>query len=279
MHQIKRPRQIPIGEDGSDPTARPTQLPVRQLAAEGDTTTKNVLTKSISKPLKRQIIALIARHRSELAHPDLASDHNFPTLPGSHLNLKNTHPVLQLVRSIMHVFSLDKSINLEARYLRKELLAFFEIKEFSAQARFENPSSSLKLEQLICEHCTMARDLDLCRDEDVLPETATKDSEPVARAWACTTCGQQYDRLAIEERLIGRVQKVLVEWQTQDLKCGKCKSIRVNDFMEHCGCSGVWVGTVNREDVVGKLRVLERVSKAYKLRMLEGVMEDVLARL
>ena len=179
----------------------------------------------------------------------------------------------------MHVFSLDKSINLEARYLRKELLAFFEVKEFSAQARFENPSSSLRLEQLICEHCTMARDLDLCRDQGLLPGTATNGSEPVAKAWACTTCDHEYDRLAIEERLIGRVQKALVEWHTQDLKCGKCKKIRVNDFMEHCGCSGVWVGTVDREDVVRKLRVLERVSKIYKLKMLEGVVGDVLARL
>lgn len=279
MHHIKRPRQMPIGDADSDSTARPTQLPVRQFAADDDTTSKEVLTKAISKPLKRQIIALIARFRSELAHPDLASDHSFPILPGSHLNFKDTNPVLQLVKSIMHVFSLDKSINLEARYLRKELLALFEIKEFSAQARFENPSSSLKLEQLICEQCTMARDLDLCRDEDVLPETASKDSEPAAKAWACTTCGHQYDRLAIEEGLIGRVQKALVEWQTQDLKCAKCRKIRVNDFMEHCGCSGVWVGTADRDDVVRKLRVLERVSKVYKLKMLEGVIDGVLARL
>ena len=279
MHHVKRPRQLPIGDGDSDFIARPTQLPVRQLAAADDMSSREVLTKSISKPLKRQIIALIARYRSELAHPDLASDHHFPSLPGSHLNFKDTHPVFQLVKSIMHVFSLDKSINLEARYLRKELLALFEVKEFSAQARFENPSSSLKLEQLICEQCTMARDLDLCRDEDVLPEMATKDSEPAAKAWACTTCGHAYDRLAIEERLIGRVQKALVEWQTQDLKCAKCRKIRVNDFMEHCGCSGVWVGTVDRDDVVGKLRVLERVSKIYKLKMLEGVMEDVLVRI
>ena len=279
MHQIKRPRQIPIGYDEPDTTPRPTQLPVRQIAAGDDTTSKDILTKSISKPLKRQIIALLSRYRSELAHPTFATDHSFPVLPGSHLNLNNTHPVLQLVKSIMHVFSLDKSINLEARYLRKELLAFFEIKEFSPQARFENPSSSLKLEQLICEHCTMARDLDLCRDEDILPEPATERSAPTARAWACTTCGHEYDRLAIEERLIARVQKVIVQWQTQDLKCKKCKKIRVNDFMEHCGCSGEWVGTMDRDGVEKGLRVLERVSGFYTLKMLGGVVGDVLARL
>ncbi len=279
MHQLKRPRQIPIGTDSSpNPTPRPTQLPVRNLTQDDDPTIKDreLLTNSISKPLKRQILTLISRLRSELAHPSLALDHTFPLLPGSHLSL--TNPVLQLVKSLMHVFSLDKTITLEARYLRKELLAFFEIKEFSPQARFENPSSSLKLEQLICDHCTMTRDLDLCRDEDVLPDTSNN-TTTTTKAWACTTCGHEYDRLAIEERLIGRVQKVLVEWQTQDLKCGKCRRVRVNDFMEHCGCSGEWVGSGGKEEVRGRLMVMERVAGFYGLRMLGGVVKDVLGRL
>ena len=283
MHQIKRPREVPIGNGSRPPTPRATQLPVRQLTStqEDETTTsKEVLTKTISKPIKRQILTLISRYRSELAHPTLASDHTFPILPGSHLKLDNTHPVLQLVKSIMHVFSLDKSINLEARYLRKELLSFFEIKEFSPQARFENPSQSLKLEQLICENCTMSRDLDLCRDEDVLPNPTNGDGASAPpKAWACTTCGHEYDRLAIEEKLIARIQKMIVEWQTQDLKCKKCRTIRVNDFMEHCGCSGEWVATVDREVMVRRVRVLEGVSGFYGLRMLAGVVGDFLRRL
>ena len=281
MHQIKRPRQVPIGSDDTlIATPRLTQLPVHALTQDEETSSKDILTKTISKPLKRKIVTLVSRYRAELAHPTFTGDYTFPVLPGSHINLSNTHPVLQLVKSIMHVFSLDKSINLEARYLRKELLALFEIKEFSAQARFENPSSSLKIEQLICEHCTMARDLDLCRDEDVLPDPDLANaSAPVARAWACTTCGHEYDRLAIEERLIGRVQKVLVEWQTQDLKCRKCRKIRVNDFMEHCGCSGQWMGTVDRDDVVRTLRILDRAAGFHGLKMLGGVVGDILGRI
>ena len=281
MHHIKCPREVPIGGNDSNATTRSTQLPVRQLTADhgDDTRSKDVLSKSISKPLKRQIIALLSRYRSELVHPTLAADHAFPVLAGSHISLHNTHPIIQLVKSIMHVFSLDKSINFEARYLRRDLLAFFEIKEFSPQARFENPSSSLKLEQLICEQCTMARDVDLCRNEDISPDPTTDESKTTPKVWACTTCGHEYNRLAIEERLIGMVQKVLVEWQTQDLKCKKCKKIRVNDFMEHCGCGGEWVGSVDREATVKGLRVLERVSGFYGLKMLDGVVGGVLAGL
>jgi len=279
MHNLKRPRQL-LSSASPNSTPRPTQLPVRPLASDDDDDTndlnKGIFTRSICKPLKRQILSLLSRYRSELAHPTLAGDHSFPLVPGSHLNLENTHPVLQLVKSIMHVFSLDKTIAMEARLLRKDLLAFFEIREFSPQARFENPSSSLKLEQLSCDHCTMARDLDLCRDEDVLPPSGPPTEAASKATWKCNTCNCEYDRLTIEERLIARVQRVLVEWQTQDLQCGKCRKIRVNDFMEHCGCSGQWVASVDRSRVVREMKVLERVAASYGLRMLGQVVGEVL---
>ena len=72
---------------------------------------------------------------------------------------------------------------------------------------------------------------------------------------------------------------MLVAWTTQDLKCVKCRCIRVNDFMEHCGCSGEWVGTVKREEVVRKLDVFRNVSAFYGLRMLGDVVEGVFAGL
>ena len=288
MHQLKRPCELPNNKDVQilDRTARPTQLPVRELSSQDhddeDPRNNDLLTKSIAKPLKRQILSLISRYRSELAHPTLAADHDFPLLPGSHLKLTHAHPVLQLVKSIMHILLLDRTIQIEARFLRKELLAFFEIKEFSAQARFENPSSSLKLEQLFCENCAMARDLDLCRDEDILPPPQFPNKPPAhpessQRPWACPTCGHEYNRLAIEETLIARVQKMLVQWQTQDLKCAKCGKLRVNDFMDHCACGGEWAGTVERNAVLKHLRVLDSVAGGYGLRMLGGVVSDILA--
>ena len=299
MHQIKRPHQTPIGEDASTP--RPTQLPFRSLtqipeSSASSTSPTTLLTKSISKPLKKNILTLLSRHRQEVAHPSLAADHIFPQLPGSHLDLSNTNPVLQLVKNIMHVFSLDKSINLEARLLRSELLKFFEIREFSPQARWENPSSSLRIEGLVCDFCTMTRSLDLCRDEDLLPDPATSSSSSVAAAltsdtadaassprhqkpWLCSTCHHPYDRLAIEESLIARVQKSIVEWHTQDLKCKKCKGVRINDFMEHCACGGEWVGTVDRDGVVKFLRCADGVARGYGLRMLGEVVGNVLGGL
>jgi DNA polymerase epsilon subunit 1 len=271
MHKLKRPSVL--GDGGMDTTPRPTQLPVRALG--DDKEDKIILGKEFEKPLKRQIAGLIRRQKEEMLHPELASDYTFPVLPGSHLKFGN--PALQLVKSLMQVLSLDKNITLEARLLRKELLALFEVREFSNEARFENPSESLKITQVICDNCTMARDLDFCRDEDLIPDVS--DPDPASRPWQCNFCHAEYSRMDIEERLISNVEAVVSEWCTQDLKCVKCGGIRVNDFMEHCSCSGEWGGTVKKEDVKKKLAVYRNVGSFYGLRMLGDVVEGVWAGL
>ena len=167
MHLRKRPAGAM-----ANGTPRPTQLPVHAAVfdAEKDdqTTPGNVLAKSFSKPLQKQIAALIKRQRTEALHEDLAQDWTFPPQPGSHLTLQN--PVLELVKALMQVLSLDKTITLEARLLRKELLHLFEIREFSADGAFVNPSTSLCVRQLSCAECCVPRDIDLCREGDIAAE-------------------------------------------------------------------------------------------------------------
>ncbi|MCJ1477103.1 DNA polymerase epsilon catalytic subunit [Lambiella insularis] len=282
MQGLKRPR---LSSSQKDSTPRLTQLPInRNLSSEDDdspsTASTDALSRSIAKPLKRHILVLLSRHRAEIAHPSLAADHIYPFLPGSHLpHYSTSSPVLQLVKSLMHIFALDKSLNLEVRSLRKDLLALFEVREFSAEGRFENPSASLRIEGVVCAECTGVRDLELCRDEDLLPAAPAAGGDvaaPQTKPWLCPHCHAEYPRLALEERLIGRVQMMLVRWATQDVKCAKCRGVRVNEFMEHCGCSGVWVGTVDREALVRELRVMARVAGGYGLRMLGEVVEGVL---
>lgn len=240
----------------------------------GESENKNILGKGFGKSLKRQITGLIRKQKDEILHPDLSSDYNFPILPGSHLNLSN--PVLELVKSLMQILSLDNSIMLEARLLRKELLALFDIREFSKEANFQNPSQSLKLPQVICENCTLSRDLDFCRDEDLISSRSIEKENPNNNyTWKCSFCGVEYDRLAIEERLISLVHGIYTEWCGQDLKCVKCGTLRINDFMEHCTCSGSWSETLQKDKVVTKLEVLYRVANLYDLKMLADVLSNI----
>lgn len=269
MHARKRPAGLVNG------TPRPTQLPIHasilNSEKEDQTTPGNVLAKSFSKPLQKQIAALIKRQRTEAMHEDLVQDWTFPSMPGSHLDLQN--PVLELVKSIMQVLSLDKTITLEARLLRKELLHLFEIREFSPAGAFANPSTSLRVPQLSCPECCVPKDLDLCRDDSLgLPSDGGNEHVLVAK---CDNeqCGAMFSRLQIEERLLADVQRLAVQWMTQDLKCKKCARIRTNEFMEHCACAGEWVGTVRREEVRKVLKVYGQVAAFYGLRMLESVVE------
>lgn len=262
MHKLKRP-------ENNDPNSTPrlTQLPNRNQEPNDDT--QIILGKAFEKPMKKVIVGLINQQKRELMHPELAEDYSFPSLPGSHLSLRN--PILELVKSITQVLSLDKNITLEARLLRKELLALFEIREFSKEGAFTNPSESLKLLQVSCDSCTMARDLDLCRDEDLFGSPG----ENGGQSWHCGFCNSEYDRVSIEERLLAMVEGWTTEWASQDLKCERCGALRVNDFMEHCTCSGEWKEVLSRDEVVRKLAVMKRVAQYYGLKMLGNVVEGL----
>lgn len=272
MHGLKRPPR----DDSSTP--RLTQLPARPKDEENEEIT-TILADRYSKPLKKQISGLIRRQRDELLHPELASDYVFPELPGVLVdpNDDRRNPALELVKLLMQVLSLSKQTAFETRLLRRELLALFEVREFSKEGRFENPSASLKLPELTCNACCLIRDLDLCRDGDILPEPGASGGR-IVKPWRCPFCQTEYDRLAQEEILIGQVQGLVVAWQTQDLKCGKCGGLKVSEFMEHCSCSGPWEATVNRKEVEKKLRVLASAAKFHGLKLLEGVAEEVLQR-
>lgn len=255
MHKRKRPRDV-----GGIPRA--TQLPFQNLTQEnaGDETT--VLKEVYAPGLKKQVQQLVRRQKAEMLHPELESDYKFPSLPGSHLHPQN--PVLELVKTIMQVLSLDKSINLEVRLLRKDLLALFEVREFSSEGQFINPSTSLKVAQLVCTECSMVRDLDLCRDDDGIVAGEGNEQQP---QWSCSGCEHAYSRLEIQERLVADVQRAVMRWCSQDLKCAKCARLRVNDFMEHCSCAGEWVGTIKREDIMKTLRVYKRLAQFYDFTM------------
>jgi DNA polymerase epsilon subunit 1 len=277
MHELKKPQSL--DPDSSAPRA--TQLQFKSITEDAhdpdDPSTS--LPKEFTKALSKQISALVRRQQHEILHPDLAADYIFPELPGSHLKLEN--PALQLVKSIMQVLSLDRTLNLSARQLRSNLLALFDVREFSATAAFSNPSATFVVKNIVCDECCAVRDLDLCRDADVLPPTNTTENQATSHIpkvlpkWRCGTCDAELNRLLIEERLVGRIQAMLTQWVTQDLKCAKCKRLRVNEFMEHCACAGEWIGTsLTRDEVLKRLEVAGNVAKWYTLGMLEEVVRE-----
>jgi len=278
MHRRKRPTGDGVGDHIAPP--RPTQLPPHTSHSESDdqTVAGSLLTTSFSKPLQKHIAHLLRRQRTEALHADLVTDWHFPSLPGSHLP-PPVNPVLELVKSVMQVLSLDKTITLEARMLRRNLLRLFEIREFAAEAAFANPSASLVVREVSCGECCATRDIDLCRD-DALTAPTSRDDESDGAAFIprCEACSTPLDRLALEERLLGDVQRLVAQWATQDLKCAKCGRVRTNEFLEHCACAGEWTTMGRTEEVLRVVRVYGGVAGFYGLRMLAGVVEGILER-
>lgn len=277
--EIMHGQKHALSNTGELSTPRPTMLlPRKKKDDEDDDEPKIVLGKDFQKPLRKQIAQLVRRQHESMIHPELEVDFEFPKLPGAIKTLKN--PALQLIRSLTAVFGLVKEINIEARMLRKDLLHLLDVKEFSRDGVFENPSESLKFSQVICHECTMPRDLDLCKHEDLMPEVLPRTADSAGarkdRAWKCSYCNCEYDRLAFEERMIGQLHLLLTQYSTQDLKCSKCSQLKENEFEEHCKCAGQWATTVDREAVVRKLAVYKSAAEFYGFGMLEDVARGVL---
>ncbi|EPS44616.1 hypothetical protein H072_1405 [Dactylellina haptotyla CBS 200.50] len=264
LHGFKHPEN----SAGADSTPRLTQIPGNVNGEDKDGVSDIVnLPKEFVKPLKKHIGQIIRRQHDLILHPDHAGEFEFPHLPGT--KLASSNAALELVKALSAVFALPRDLMLSTRQLRKDLLHMFDIKEFSKEGAFENSTDSLRFEQVICQNCTMSRDLDFCRDEDLLPELDADGKPSKERAWKCFNCHHEYDRLALQERMVAEVEEMLIRYSTQDLVCGKCRKVKTSDFQEHCSCSGVWKLTVSKEDTMARLKVYRSVAEYYSLQMLE----------
>ncbi|EGW34100.1 DNA-directed DNA polymerase epsilon, catalytic subunit A [Spathaspora passalidarum NRRL Y-27907] len=212
------------------------------------------------RPLEKRMEKLYRRQNEAILNPEFKKEYEFPKLVGSHLHLRN--PALELVKFLCAIFALSQKRNIEVRLLRKELLQLFDIKEFSKEASFRNPSASLKLPHVICDYCNYVRDIDLCREEEI-------------NIWHCVQCHKPYNKIAIEEEIIAQFNKTLTKFYNQDLKCSKCNQIRAGNLDLFCKCSGNWTETVSHHDVEKKLMVFENVASVFNLQLLKGLIEEL----
>lgn len=211
------------------------------------------------KPLQKRIEKLYRRQNESILNPEMSQEYEFPLLPGSHLHMRN--PALELVKSLCSVFGLSKRRSIEVRMLRKDLLGIMEIKEFSNESMFSNPSASLIVSSVICDYCNFLRDVDFCRDEE-------KD------IWSCVNCNRAYNKVSMEEELIVQCNRLVSKYLTQDLKCSRCHLIKGDNMSEFCKCSGNWAETVKFQDVEHRIRVFKNVATVYGLKMLLGLIEE-----
>ncbi|KAI8052820.1 hypothetical protein BDF22DRAFT_633316 [Syncephalis plumigaleata] len=207
------------------------------------------------------------------------SDYTFPVQLGTWREQR--HPALEFVLSICHVLALETEASHEVRVLRRNLLALLKIGEFSNESRFEDPCTSVRLTQVICNYCHTCSDIDLCRDpHPVIADNNSSSSngdgtsDSVMIVWQCRSCQQPLDKSILEDQLIQLVERRVRAYQLQDLRCKRCRWIKENHLAPTCtNCAGSYelAGQPTRKTLVQQLRIFYRLANLQKLTRLADV--------
>ncbi|TPX34056.1 DNA-directed DNA polymerase [Synchytrium microbalum] len=228
----------------------------------------------ISMTLKRELIQAVPELQREYhsarmsGDADLVASWEFPILPGSHIELKK--PLLEFIKSVCAVLSLEPVIEREVRHLRRDLLTLVGEREFADSSNFINPCEAFRLPGVMCYYCCSTRNLDLTRDPDLLPIVAD-DGRITRDQWLCPHCRAEYDKASIEQQLVDIVQRRLTFWQLQDLKCTKCRQIKGSNMRRYCACSGEFVTVYSKEDFRRRMHVFSNIAKFHRMDFLDNV--------
>lgn len=184
----------------------------------------------------------------------------FPKLAGSHLVM--TDPALEFIKQVCAVLALDNRVQHNVMVMRKNLLKLVHVREFSAEAAFEDPCRSFTLPNVICSYCNDCRDLDLCRDAALLEHD-----------WRCVvpSCGQPYDRAWIENALLQIVRQRERLYHLQDLVCVKCRQVKSSHLADQCQCAGAFKNTTSPAVFEKELQVFLNIAKYHGFELLEEV--------
>ncbi|EGG20436.1 putative DNA polymerase epsilon subunit A [Cavenderia fasciculata] len=192
--------------------------------------------------------------------------HLFPSLPGSHLSM--TNPSLEFVKFVCHTLSLDRSLYSNVQRLRKNLMKMINIREFSDEAKFNDPCLSFVMPDVICPTCYNCRDLDLLREDHSSTDGTSK--------LACSACHNPYNRSLIESVLVETVQRRSLSYHLQDFKCQKCGQIKADNLSEICAtCSGQWQCRLNSSDFNRDLTIFKNIAKYYQFEWLLEIVQDL----
>ncbi|CAH8663835.1 unnamed protein product [Schistosoma haematobium] len=163
----------------------------------------------------------------------------------------NFTPLLDFIKSLCEVLSLEPFAKLHIESIRHDLLRLINVGEFSPEAIWIAPhmvrdcplnqdpnkytfettairSLLVYLPEVACPTCNFTRDIDVCRDIHVVWIMASMDSMHVETrpsgywAWICPHCRTVYPRDRLEEALVQQLEQFSLQHCLQDLQCPKC---------------------------------------------------------
>ena len=168
--------------------------------------------------------------------------------------------VLDFIKTLTHVLSLNKTSELEVFKLKKNLLKIISVEDFSHKAEFVNPCQNFSILH-VCEICAEGRDFELLGDES----NHTKN-------WKCPVCLSAIHKDKIEKKLIEMIHIKSYAYSSQDLVCSKCKLINNDPVADICNvCAGYFVPTIPPVEIQSFLQTMSHISSFHKFNWLGEV--------
>eukprot|EP01135_Chromosphaera_perkinsii_P002657 Nk52_evm25s226 gene=Nk52_evmTU25s226 len=226
---------------------------------------KHIFKDAFTQDLFKYVQDIKHKLSGDAASDDKQSE-DFPVLPGSYLSMNN--PALEYIKFVTKIFDLVPMASNEVKLLRRNLLKMVGVREFSKEAQFLNPCRTFILSEVICNHCNYVCDMDLCRDTNIVDQNGE---------WLCEDCGESYNKVELESRLIDIVERLSMSYQLQDLLCEKCGEVKCDHISRHCRCSHNYVTRRVRDDFLNKLKTLLTIAEYHKLSLLLGTVRWMLS--
>ncbi|KAH0792441.1 DNA polymerase epsilon catalytic subunit A [Histomonas meleagridis] len=190
-----------------------------------------------------------------------------PTIIDNKLRKKTSLQVndfLLLINTIFYVIDGlgDEKIQHQIQSLRRNILTILNIGEFDQRAKFDDPSLSLTIPNVLCHHCLSVRNIDVLRDEDILEGN-----------WLCIFCQQPYDVRIFERWIFEEFSRRYQFYMTQDLRCEKCKKVQGRKLMLTCEDGGKLKTSVAKDEMLEFMKTVAITAKYHEFKNLLEVIE------
>lgn len=191
----------------------------------------------------------------------------------------NMQSALDFVKNVIAVLELDSDIEAEVHGLKRSLLSQLGVAEYASIAQWVNPCPAFVLPDVFCSECHDTRDVNLCY---VPPRSSSSDNDEETGAqaenlgWSCDECGTPYNVLAMEGRLMHVVQKKLVRYVMQDVRCTKTNRIATRALSALSDSSQSLKLDVSRTETLRELRLLRRLAELHGLEILNETIVGIL---
>eukprot|EP01105_Mastigella_eilhardi_P017644 TRINITY_DN4063_c0_g1_i2.p1 TRINITY_DN4063_c0_g1~~TRINITY_DN4063_c0_g1_i2.p1 ORF type:complete len:2253 (-),score=629.40 TRINITY_DN4063_c0_g1_i2:1326-7811(-) len=172
---------------------------------------------------------------------------------------------LDFVRSLCYVLCLDECHARTVQRIQKGLLKQLKVAEFSLAQQLPPSYETYVLPNVFCTFCHSCRDIDLLRDTSLLRDNG----------WQCTSCAKPLNVTTVEAALVDVVAKRWQAYQTQDLQCMKCGTVKAESLVCKCPkCSGTdFVTRMPLEDTRKAMHIFGRIAEVHRFEWLKSVLE------